>query len=823
MMAGRRLIAGQQALGVELDMRTTIYAKLAAALVRLLRPAPDRPADEPRDRRPPGRSVLPRLRTRSSSSSTSFTIVGVGIFVFVISWKLALVSIAIVPVLIAVAYRYSHVSHPLLRDVQQKMADVATVAEENIVGVHVVKSFAQEHAEQEKFEQRSERVFDLSVQANRQRAFYIPILGFLPLLAQAAILLLGGRMVAHGSLLARELRPLQPLPRDARHAAAVARHVDRPGAAGDGVRRAHLPGDRRAGGDRATRPMRRELPAGPGRIVFEDVTFGYDAERPVLRDVDLELAAGRVVALIGHTGAGKTTLASLVPRFYDVQRGPRADRRRRRARRHARRRCAARSASSRRIRSSSRRRCARTSRSGAPDATDEEVERAARLAQAHEFVEALPDGYDTVIGERGITLSGGQRQRVAIARALVVDPRILILDDATASVDATTESKIRDGLREAMRDRTTIIIAHRLSTIALADEVVVLDDGRIAARGTHDDGRRLEQRLPRDRRARAARADLHARKWRDARAPAGQPPHARRAAGGRRLVVGAHEAPASRPLPARTPVQAAHRARDRLAARRDGRRARAAVPRRPHGRRGAATARPTRSAGSSSRSSRAGALGIAFTYAQTYFTGWTGERMLADLRGHLFRHLQRLSLGFYERNRAGVIISRLTNDVEALDQLVTDGVTSLVQNTLTLVGTAVVLFFLDWRLALATLTIMPGRSRLRRHGSASAPAARTAACARRSAPSQRRSPRTSPACACSSRSRASGRPTRTSVPGQRPLPRLEHADRRPERRLLPGRRLPLVGGDRGRARLRRLARVPRQMSRSARWSPSSAT
>src|SRR5471030_2825878 len=124
---------------------------------------------------------------------------------------------------------------------------------------------------------------------------------------------------------------------------------------------------------------------------------------------------------------------------------------------------------------------------GRPDATTEDIERAARLAQAHEFIAALQDGYDTVIGERGITLSGGQRQRVAIARALVVDPRVLILDDATASVDATTEANIREGLREAMRGRTTIIIAHRLSTIALADEVVVLEDGRIAARGTHDD------------------------------------------------------------------------------------------------------------------------------------------------------------------------------------------------------------------------------------------------------------------------------------------------------------------------------------------------
>jgi ATP-binding cassette subfamily B protein len=233
-------------------------------------------------------------------------------------------------------------------------------------------------------------------------------------------------------------------------------------------------------------PGATELGPGPGRVSFRNVSFGYDPGRPVLRDVDLELEAGRVVALIGHTGSGKTTLAALVPRFYDVDSG----------------RVEIDGIDVRDVTLTSLRReigviaqdpflFSATVREniafGRPEATPEEVERAARLAQAHDFIVALPEGYDTVIGERGITLSGGQRQRVAIARALVVDPRILILDDATASVDATTESRIRDGLREAMRGRTTIIIAHRLSTIALADEVIVLDDGRVAARGSHDD------------------------------------------------------------------------------------------------------------------------------------------------------------------------------------------------------------------------------------------------------------------------------------------------------------------------------------------------
>jgi ABC-type multidrug transport system fused ATPase/permease subunit len=414
-----------------------------------------------------------------------FTIAGVALVVFFINWKLALISIAISPALIAVAYRYSHVSHPLLRDVQQKMADVATVAEENIVGVHVVKSFAQESAEQRKFERRSEDVFGLSVRANRQRAFYVPMLSFLPLLAQAAILLVGGRMVAQGTLsvgsfvrfnlfLAMLVMPLRSLGMwigQAQRATAsgerIFQVIDEPEEIGDA-----------AGAG--------ELPDGPGRVTFAGVTFGYDHARPVLHDIDLDLEAGTVVALIGHTGAGKTSLASLIPRFYDVQHGS----------------LSIDGADVRNVTLASLRReigviaqdpflFSATVREniafGQPDATDDDVMRAAQLAQASEFIETLPEGYDTVIGERGITLSGGQRQRIAIARALIVDPRILILDDATASVDATTEAKIREGLREAMRDRTTIIIAHRLSTIALADEIVVLDDGRIVARGSQEE------------------------------------------------------------------------------------------------------------------------------------------------------------------------------------------------------------------------------------------------------------------------------------------------------------------------------------------------
>jgi ATP-binding cassette subfamily B protein len=415
----------------------------------------------------------------------AITVISVTIVLLVFQWKLALIALAITPVLVAVAYRYSHVAHPTLREVQQKLADVATVAEENIVGVHVVKSFAQEPQESAKFHARSEAVFRQTVKANRQRALYVPFISWLPLLAQGAVLLVGARLVTSGELtvggfvafnlylgmLVMPLRSLGMWIGQAQRATASGERIfqvmDEPE-------------------EIAEKPDAIELPPGDGELRFEDVRFEYLPGRPVLDGVTLDVPAGRTIALIGQTGSGKTTLTSLVPRFYDTTGG----------------RMLVDGVDVRDVTLTSLRRSIGVISQdpflfsasvrenitfGAPDLDQESVERIARLAQAHEFVEQLPDGYDTIIGERGITLSGGQRQRLAIARALAVDPRILILDDATASVDATTEARIRVGLREAMKDRTTLIIAHRLSTIALADEVVVLDEGRIAARGTHEE------------------------------------------------------------------------------------------------------------------------------------------------------------------------------------------------------------------------------------------------------------------------------------------------------------------------------------------------
>jgi ABC-type multidrug transport system fused ATPase/permease subunit len=484
LMAARRLISGRQALSVEMDMRQRLYGHLVRLSFGFY------------DRHQTGQLMsratvdLQGVRFFLGYGLIFFfqnilTVVSVTAVLLVFQWKLALIALAITPVLVALAYRYSRVAHPTLREVQQKLADVATVAEENIVGVHVVKSFAQEPQESAKFHARSEDVFRQTLRANRQRALFVPLISWVPLVAQGAVLLVGARMVSSGGLsvgsfvafnlylgmLVMPLRSLGMWIGQAQRATASGERIfqvmDEPE-------------------EIAERPGAVELPPGGGDLRFEDVHFEYLEGRPVLDGVSLHVPAGRTIALIGQTGSGKTTLTSLVPRFYDVSSG----------------RVTVDGVDVRDVTLGSLRGAigvisqepflfSATVREnitfGAPDLDDAEVERIAREAQAHEFVAELPDGYDTVIGERGITLSGGQRQRLAIARALAVDPRILILDDATASVDATTEARIRSGLRGAMKGRTTLIIAHRLSTIALADEIVVLDKGRIAARGTHEE------------------------------------------------------------------------------------------------------------------------------------------------------------------------------------------------------------------------------------------------------------------------------------------------------------------------------------------------
>jgi ABC-type multidrug transport system fused ATPase/permease subunit len=483
MMLFRRWLAGRLSLAVEYDLRNRMYAHMQRLSYRFF------------DRHQTGQ-LLSRATVDVQAvrvflgygliffSQHLFTIVSVLIVLSLLNVQMTLIALAITPVLAVMAYRYSRVSHPVLKEVQQRVADVTTQAEENVVGVRVVKAFAQEQSESQRFRQGSERIFRQAVRAAILQARYVPAMSSLPSLAVAGVLLVGGYEVVHGQLTLGQffavnsylLLLMLPL----RSIGMWVGQYQRAMASGERV--FEVLDEHR---DIVERPGAQPLPDGPGMIRFDHVTFGYDEGRPVLSDIDLEIPAGETVALIGPTGCGKTTLTTLIPRFYDVDQG----------------RVVLDGMDVRDATLDSLRGAigivgqdtflfsttvAENIAYGAPNATPEQIVQAATRAQAHDFIMDLPDGYDTRVGERGLTLSGGQRQRIAIARALLMDPRVLILDDATASVDATTEARIKLALREVMRGRTTLIIAHRLSTISLATSLVVLDGGRIVARGEHE-------------------------------------------------------------------------------------------------------------------------------------------------------------------------------------------------------------------------------------------------------------------------------------------------------------------------------------------------
>jgi ABC-type multidrug transport system fused ATPase/permease subunit len=482
----RRVVAGKVSLGVEFDLRQTFYAHLQRLELGFF--------DGQQTGQLMSRATVDLQSIRFFLgyglifiTQNLLTITLASAVMFAINPWLALVALAPAPLVVYVASRYNRVSRPAQQEVQQRIAELTAEAEENVSGIRIVKAFAREEHQLRRFQRAVARVFDQSIYSTKLQAFFSPLLGFLPQLGIALVLLVGGREVINGNLSLGDFTAFYT------YLAMLAGPMRSLGMTMGMAQRAI------ASGNRLFEILDREpaiqsppeapaLPPCGGRVELRDLTLHYEGaeEVPALEDVSLEVEAGRTVALVGPSGSGKTSLVALIARLYDPTAGT----------------VLVDGADVREVEVTSLRSeiafvaddsflftasVAENIAYARPGATLEEIEAAARRAQADEFIRALPDGYETRVGERGLTLSGGQRQRVAIARALLADPRILILDDATSSVDATTEAEIKAGLREAMAGRTTFIIAHRLSTVSLADEIVVLDGGRIVDRGSHQE------------------------------------------------------------------------------------------------------------------------------------------------------------------------------------------------------------------------------------------------------------------------------------------------------------------------------------------------
>jgi len=399
--------------------------------------------------------------------------------------RLALLALATVPLLAYSSYRFGRVYRPLSVHIQNQLAVLMTRLEQNLRGARVVKAFAQENAEIEHFDRENGRWFSLSAAAARMQSLYTPFIDLVSSIGVVFIIWYGGSLVIEQQLTLGELVAfttyLGQLTNPIRRFGLIIPAVAMAAAAGERIFEIL---DARSEVQEA--PDAQPLPSVRGHVRFEHVSFAYFRRHSVLQDLSFEALPGQVIALLGTTGSGKTTITNLIPRFYDPVAG----------------RITIDGHDIRRVTLASLRDqigivlqettlFATTVREniafGCPDATEDEIVAAARAAQAHPFIVEMSDGYDTQVGERGVTLSGGQKQRVAIARALLKNPRILILDDATSSVDTETERLIQLALQELMRGRTSFVIAQRLSTVRTADVILVLDRGRIAAQGRHEE------------------------------------------------------------------------------------------------------------------------------------------------------------------------------------------------------------------------------------------------------------------------------------------------------------------------------------------------
>jgi ATP-binding cassette, subfamily B, bacterial len=688
------------------------------------------------------------------SSNILLLLLSLGVMLY-LSPLLALVSLVVAPSLLIVSYRMRWRIFPATWDGQQREGDLVQIVDEDLNGVRVVKAFGQEQREVERIAAAAKTVYGSQMRAVRLQSRYQPVLEAIPLFAQVAILALGGWLALHhqitlGTFLAfstyvtqlmapaRQLAGVLTIGQQARAGIErIFQLLDLPPAIADA-------------------PDAVDLLELRGDIRFSRVHFRYGDDDPVIQGVDLHIAPGERVAIVGPSGSGKSTLAMLVPRFYDPTQGAvfvDGHDVRGVTLRSLRRQVGVVFEDSFLFSDSVRANIAY----GRPDATDAQVEAAARAAQAHEFIEDLPCGYGTAIGERGLTLSGGQRQRIALARAILYDPRILILDDATSAIDARVEAAVHDALRGVMAGRTTLLIAHRQSTLHLADRIVVLDDGVVVDQGTHDE---LMARSALYRTlvsgldeldsiealatiASTAGADgVTAAAWAGDRQRSGNPAAAR-TIGAPSLGPGLGGGSGWRLNLAPTPELLARVARLRPV--RD-------VPAVDLDR----ESRPDRNfsllrllrefrrplllglvfvvidglmtiagpilvktgldegvaKGSSVVLFAAAGVFLVVTLVdlvdeigETFVTGRAAQRIMLSLRIRIWAQLQRLSLDYYEREMAGRIMTRMTTDVDQFESLIENGLLSALVSIVTFIGVGVALVVINTELGLCTLSV----------------------------------------------------------------------------------------------------------------------